>query len=88
MASKEKVDIKRSDQFQEMEDALTQAMADLDSTLDRVSAVFRQEEDGPEGADADPPRDARDAADTKESAARQSAPAPNEKATDEPTASE
>lgn len=40
MSNKEKVDIKRSDQFQEMDEALTQAMAELDSTIDRVSAIF------------------------------------------------
>ncbi|MBX3178242.1 MAG: hypothetical protein KF886_12845 [Candidatus Hydrogenedentes bacterium] len=49
MASKEKVDIRRSEQFQEMDDALTRAMAELDSTIDRVSALFQ-----PDGPDAPP----------------------------------
>lgn len=41
MASKEKVDIKRSDQFQEMDELLTRAMEELDSTIDRVSLIFQ-----------------------------------------------
>lgn len=45
MAGKEKVDIKRSDQFQEMEDALAKAMEDLDSTMNRVSALFETGDD-------------------------------------------
>lgn len=40
MAGKEKVDIKRSDQFQEVDEELARAMADLDSTIERVSAIF------------------------------------------------
>lgn len=41
MANKEKVEIKRSDQFQEVDDELTRAMADLDSTIERVSMIFQ-----------------------------------------------
>lgn len=41
MASKEKVDIKRSDQFQEVDEELTRAMAELDSTIERVSLIFQ-----------------------------------------------
>lgn len=44
MASKEKVDIKRSDQFQEMDEELTKAMEELDSTIDRVSLLFQTEQ--------------------------------------------
>jgi len=40
MAGKEKVDIKRSDQFQEVDDELTRVMAELDFTIERVSAIF------------------------------------------------
>ena len=52
MAGKEKVDIKRSDQFQEMDEELTRAMEELDSTIDRVSQLFQSEADLPAGADA------------------------------------
>lgn len=54
MASKEKVDIRRSEQFQEMDEALTRAMAELDSTIDRVSALFQADGNsgGPEDGDA------------------------------------
>ncbi|MCF6284803.1 MAG: hypothetical protein L3K26_06410 [Candidatus Hydrogenedentes bacterium] len=49
MASKEKVDIKRSDQFQEVDEELSRAMAELDCTIDRVSAIFEgtADENGP-----------------------------------------
>ena len=40
MASKEKVTIKRSDQFQEVDEELSRAIADLDCTIERVSAIF------------------------------------------------
>lgn len=40
MAGKEKVDIKRSDQFQEVDEELTRVMAELDFTIERVSAIF------------------------------------------------
>jgi len=43
MANKEKVDIKRSDQFQEMDEELTRAMEELDCTIDRVSLIFQSE---------------------------------------------
>lgn len=43
MASKEKVDIKRSDQFQEVDEELSRAMADLDSTIERVNALLHPE---------------------------------------------
>ncbi len=45
MANKEKVDIKRSDTFQEVDDELTRAMAELDSTIERVSLIFQPESD-------------------------------------------
>lgn len=45
MAGKEKVDIKRSDQFQEVDDELTRAMAELDSTIERVSLIFQAGDD-------------------------------------------
>jgi hypothetical protein len=49
MASKEKVDIKRSDQFQEVDEELSRAMEELDCTIDRVSAIFdgTADENGP-----------------------------------------
>lgn len=43
MASKEKVDIRRSDQFQEVDEELARAMADLDSTIERVNAILHPE---------------------------------------------
>lgn len=46
-ASKEKVDIKRSDQFQEVDEELTRAMAELDSTIERVSLIFQSDSDTP-----------------------------------------
>ena len=52
MAGKEKVDIKRSDQFQEMDEELTRAMEELDSTIDRVSLIFQSETGLPVDADA------------------------------------
>lgn len=62
MASKEKVDIQRSEQFQEMDDALTRAMAELDSTIDRVSALFQSDgPDAPPEAGETPPEAAADA---------------------------
>jgi len=54
MANKEKIDIKRSDQFQEVDDELTRAMAELDSTIERVSLVFQAEAD-PGAEDAELP---------------------------------
>jgi hypothetical protein len=45
MAGKEKVAIQRSDQFQEVDEELTRAMADLDDTIGRVSAIFDGDED-------------------------------------------
>ncbi|MBL7647853.1 MAG: hypothetical protein JNK74_16850 [Candidatus Hydrogenedentes bacterium] len=45
MASKEKVEIKRSDKFQEVDEELTRAMAELDSTIERVSLIFQPESD-------------------------------------------
>ena len=45
MANKEKVDIKRSDKFQEVDEELTRAMAELDSTIERVSLIFQPESD-------------------------------------------
>lgn len=53
MANKEKVQIKRSDQFQEVDEELSRAMADLDSTIERVSEILQSgAADGPEpGAD-------------------------------------
>jgi hypothetical protein len=47
-ANKEKVDIRRSDQFQEVDDELTRAMAELDSTIERVSLIFQSDSDLPE----------------------------------------
>ena len=47
-ANKEKVDIRRSDQFQEVDDELTRAMAELDSTIERVSLMFQSDSDLPE----------------------------------------
>lgn len=46
-ANKEKVDIKRSDQFQEVDEELTRAMAELDSTIERVSLIFQSDADTP-----------------------------------------
>ena len=40
MSGKEKVDIIRSDQFQEVDEELSRAMAELDFTIERVSAIF------------------------------------------------
>jgi hypothetical protein len=51
--NKEKVDIKRSDQFQEVDEELTRAMAELDSTIERVSLIFQSDSDLP-GMDDDP----------------------------------
>lgn len=55
-ANKEKVEIKRSDQFQEVDEELTRAMAELDSTIERVSLIFQSDSDVPvsdlDGADA------------------------------------
>lgn len=48
MANKEKVEIVRSDQFQEVDDELTRAMAELDSTIERVSLIFQANADAPE----------------------------------------
>ena len=45
MARKEKVEIKRSDKFQEVDEELTRAMAELDSTIERVSLIFQPESD-------------------------------------------
>jgi len=46
--NKEKVDIKRSDQFQEVDEELTRAMAELDSTIERVSLIFQSDSDLPD----------------------------------------
>ena len=46
-ANKEKVDIKRSDQFQEVDEELTRTMAELDSTIERVSLIFQSDSDAP-----------------------------------------
>ena len=47
MAGKEKVSIKRSDQFQEVDEELSRVMEELDMTIERVSAIFdgKSEED-------------------------------------------
>ena len=45
--NKEKVDIRRSDQFQEVDEELTRAMAELDSTIERVSLIFQSGTDLP-----------------------------------------
>lgn len=45
--NKEKVDIKRSDQFQEVDEELTRAMAELDSTIERVSLIFQSDSELP-----------------------------------------
>lgn len=45
--NKEKVDIRRSDQFQEVDEELTRAMAELDSTIERVSLIFQSDSDLP-----------------------------------------
>ena len=47
MAGKEKVPIKRSDQFQEVDEELSRVMEELDMTIERVSAIFdsKSEED-------------------------------------------
>lgn len=51
--NKEKVDIKRSDQFQEVDEELTRAMAELDSTIERVSLIFQSDSDLP-GMEGEP----------------------------------
>lgn len=48
MSNKEKVDIRRSDQFQEVDEELTRAMAELDSSIERVSLIFQANADAPE----------------------------------------
>ena len=48
MSNKEKVEIRRSDQFQEVDEELTRAMAELDSTIERVSMIFQANADAPE----------------------------------------
>lgn len=53
MANKEKVDIKRSDKFQEVDEELTRAMAELDSTIERVSLIFQPESDAPAASEED-----------------------------------
>ena len=47
MAGKEKVSIKRSDQFQEVDEELSRVMEELDMSIERVSAIFdgKSEED-------------------------------------------
>ncbi len=54
MANKEKVDIKRSDMFQEVDEELTRAMAELDSTIERVSLIFQPESDALALAEGEP----------------------------------
>jgi len=73
MANKEKVDIKRSDKFQEVDEELTRAMAELDSTIERVSLIFQPESDALALAEGEP----------KSSEAQEVEPEPTEPAASE-----
>ena len=55
MAGKEKVDIKRSDDFEEVDAELTRAIEELDFTIGRVTAIFdgTSDENGPVAVDGD-----------------------------------
>jgi hypothetical protein len=65
--NKEKVDIKRSDQFQEVDEELTRAMAELDSTIERVSLIFQSDSDLP-GLGSEPETELAASSDTDEEA--------------------
>ncbi len=67
MAHKEKVEIKRSDKFQEVDEELTRAMAELDSTIERVSLIFQPESEALAMGEADP--ESLDAGDVETEAA-------------------